>query len=112
MIVGNSVSQPHHRADEKNENSRGNLMPNNKDNQKTGSGSSPESMSGSSNREFEDQGSNPSSGKGQGQHAGSSGQNMEDDDMSTAGGRQGNFSDKDRGDESQWSPGSKQSSDQ
>jgi hypothetical protein len=87
-------------------------MPNNKDNQKTGSGSSQGSMSGSSNRDFENQGSNPSSGKGHGQQAGSSGRTMEDDDMTTAGGRQGNFSDKNRGEESQWSPGSKQSSDQ
>ena len=37
---------------------------------------------------------------------------MEDDEMSTSGGRQGNFSDKDRGSEGQWSPGSSGASDQ
>ncbi len=36
----------------------------------------------------------------------------DNDDVKTAGGRKGNFSDTDREDESQWSPGSTQSSDQ
>jgi len=94
-------------------------MANNSDNQKTGSQGSGSMGSGSSDREFESQGQNPSSGKGgQGQQAGSPNKgtgspgNTEDDDMKTAGGRKGDFSDKDRGSESQWSPGSSQSSDQ
>jgi hypothetical protein len=37
---------------------------------------------------------------------------MEDDDMQTSGGRQGNFSDKNREKEGQWSPGSSGASDQ
>jgi hypothetical protein len=43
----------------------------------------------------------------QGKH----GSKMEDDEMNTSGGRKGNFSDKDRGSEAQWSPGSGRSSD-
>lgn len=73
----------------------------------------------SSGHEFEGQGKNPVSGKGdQGQQAsgfrkgtGSQGK-MEDDEMNTAGGREGQFSDKNRGTEGQWSPGSRQSSDE
>jgi hypothetical protein len=90
---------------------------NNQDNQKSGSQGS---VSGGSDREFESHGQNSGFQKGsQGQQAGSSGHqgsgstgNMDDDDTSTAGGRQGNFSDSDRGKEGQWSPGSTQSSDQ
>lgn len=85
-------------------------MPNNKDDQKSGSQSS---MSNTSDREFESQGKDPSSGKGgEGQQAGGFGkgtgsqENVDDDDTTTAGGREGNFSDKNRDSESQWSPGS------
>lgn len=48
-----------------------------------------------------------------GQHAGdsrgssSSGASVNDDDMTTAGGREGQFSDKERGEDNQWSPGSR-----
>jgi len=88
-------------------------MPNNKDDQKSGSKSS---MGNTSDREFESQGKNPSSGKGApGQQAGSSGKgtgSQDDDEMSTSGGREGNFSDKNRSSEGQWSPGSSGSSDQ
>lgn len=83
-----------------------------KDNQKSGS---KDPMNKTPDREFETQGNNPTSGKG-GQQAGGkqagSQPNFEDDDMSTSGGRKGNFSDKDRESQSQWSPGSSQSSDQ
>ena len=86
-------------------------MPNNKDHTKAGSSS----MGSTTDREFEHQGQDSSSGKDkpgkQGGSFGKSSGNMEDDDMTTAGGRKGNFSDKDRDDESQWSPGSTQSSD-
>ena len=68
----------------------------------------------SSGREFENQGKNPEKGD-QGQQAsgfrkgtGPQGK-MEDDEMNTAGGREGQFSDKNRGTEGQWSPGSRQS---
>ena len=37
---------------------------------------------------------------------------MEDDEMKTSGGRHGNFSDKNRESEEQWSPGSAGASDQ
>jgi hypothetical protein len=91
----------------------------NQDNQKSGSKSSMGSSPGS-DREFESQGKNPGSGKGdQGRQAGTtdrqgsgSQRNMDDDDMNTAGGRQGAFSETDREKEGQWSPGSTQSSDQ
>jgi len=43
----------------------------------------------------------------QGKH----GSKMDDDDKMTSGGRKGNFSDKDRGSDKQWSPGSSGSSD-
>jgi hypothetical protein len=93
-------------------------MPNNKDHQKK-TGSQDPMKSTSSGHEFEGQGKNPVSGKGdQGQQAsgfrkgtGSQGK-MEDDEMNTAGGREGQFSDKNRGTEGQWSPGSRQSSDE
>jgi hypothetical protein len=93
-------------------------MPTNKDNMKSGSrGSmSDTSRTGSSDREFESQGQNQGSkGSSGGQHTGSShgyGKdtgmqgNMDDDEMDTAGGRKGNFSDKNRDSEGQWSPGS------
>jgi hypothetical protein len=90
-------------------------MPNNKDHRKTGSQDPMKSTS--SGREFENQGKNPDKGD-QGQQAsgfrkgtGSQG-NLEDDEMNTAGGREGQFSDKNRGKEGQWSPGSRQSSDE
>jgi hypothetical protein len=73
-------------------------MPNNKDQQKS---SSMGSMDKSSDREFGTQGTQ--------------GSEMDDesmDNMNTSGGRKGNFSDKDRGSEKQWSPGSSGSSDQ
>ena len=90
-------------------------MPNNKDHKKTGSQDPMKNTS--SGREFDGQGKNPGSGKGdQGQQAsgfrkGTQGE-MEDDEMNTAGGREGQFSDKNRGTEGQWSPGSSQSSDE
>ena len=91
-------------------------MPKNKDNKKSGSESS---MGNTPDREFESQGENPSSDKGApGKQAGGfrkgtgSQENMDDDEKSTAGGREGSFSDKDRGSEGQWSPGSSGSSDQ
>jgi hypothetical protein len=71
-------------------------MPDNKD--KKPQSDSKGSMDNKSDREF----------KGQG--TGTPG-NFEDDDM-TAGGREGQFSDKNRDREGQWSPGSSQSSDQ
>jgi len=90
-------------------------MPNNKDNPQGGSKSS---MGNKSDREFEGQGKDKKFGSGQGQQSGNPRQgtgspgNTDDDEMSTAGGREGQFSDKDRDTESQWSPGSTQSSDQ
>ena len=94
-------------------------MPKNKDNHKSGSHGS---MSGTTDREFEGQGKSASSGMGgqPGQKSsntsirgtGSDSKMLEDDEMNTAGGRKGNFSDKDRGSEEQWSPGSSGSSDQ
>lgn len=88
-------------------------MPNKKDNQMSGSKGSPGSTP---DHEFEGQGHNKGyGGGGQGQKAGGSrqgtGSSMEDDDENTAGGRQGQFSDKERGSGSQWSPGSSQESD-
>jgi hypothetical protein len=85
---------------------------NNQDNQMNGSKNS------NSTREFESQGTNPGS---QGEQAGQPGGygrdtgaqgNMDDDDMMTAGGREGKFSESEHGKEGQWSPGSAQSSDQ
>ena len=43
---------------------------------------------------------------------GKQGSEMEADEMNTSGGRKGNFSDKNRENEEQWSPGSSGSSDQ
>jgi len=55
-------------------------------------------------------------GAGMGDHSGkkSAGSNagMEDEEMPTSGGRKGNFSDKNRDSEQQWSPGSSGASDQ
>ena len=70
-------------------------------------------MSGQSDREFENQGNNPTSGRsGQGQQAGGygkgAGSEMDDDEVTTSGGREGNFSDKNRDTEDKWSPGSSQ----
>jgi hypothetical protein len=90
----------------------------NKDNTKH---SSAGSMSGSSDREFEGQGKKKNAGMGgqPGQTSDSiskkgtgSNPGIEEDEMNTAGGRQGNFSDKNRGREDQWSPGSSGASDQ
>lgn len=92
------------------------IMPNNKDNKKSGSTGS---MSNDPNREFEGQGKNKDFGGDQGKKAGSTpkgggshGSSTDDDEMNTAGGRQGQFSDQDRDKQGQWSPGSTQSSDQ
>ncbi len=61
-------------------------------------------MDKKSDSEFESPGQDTSSGKGDlGRKA--------DDETMTSGGRKGNFSDKERDSESQWSPGSSQSSD-
>ena len=84
-------------------------MQNKKDNQMSGSESS---MSTSSNK---DSGMGNQSGKKSGSTSNrgtGSNSGMEDDEMMTSGGRQGNFSDKDRESEEQWSPGSSGSSDQ
>ena len=91
-------------------------MATNKNNPQSGSKGSMES---NPDREFESQGKNKDFGKGEfGQEAGgsrkgtSSPGNMEDDDLNTAGGRKGQFSDSDRGSQGQWSPGADKSSDQ
>ena len=85
-------------------------MQNKKDNQMSGSESS---MSTSSNK---DSGMGNQSGKKSGttsnRGTGSNSGMEDDDEMMTSGGRQGNFSDKDRESEQQWSPGSTGSSDQ
>ena len=89
-------------------------MPNNKDNPQGGSKSS---MGNKSDQEFEGQGKDKKFGGGPGEESGTSRKgtgspgNTDDDEM-TAGGREGQFSDKNRDAESQWSPGSSQSSDQ
>jgi hypothetical protein len=83
-------------------------MGNNKDKMKGGSKDSP--LGNKPDREFETQGTKKSFDK-EGQKAGSPGKSTgspnitEDDDMKTAGGRQGQFSDKDRSSQGQWSPG-------
>ena len=85
-------------------------MPKNKDNPQSCSQSA---TCNKSDHEFEGQGKK-NFGGGQGQQAGGSkkGQgNMEDDEM-TAGGRKGQFSEKDRGSDSQWSPGTSRSTDE
>ena len=90
-------------------------MPTNKDTQKTGSQGS---MGNKSDSEFENKKQNSPSGRsGEGQQAGGYGrdtgmQEDMDDDMTTAGGREGQFSDKNRGSDSQWSPGSSRSTDE
>jgi len=86
-------------------------------NKKESQGGSMGSMGNDQDREFEGQGQDKGYGKSEtGQQAGRGGQgsqgNMEDEDMNTAGGRQGQFSDSEGGREGQWSPGSTQSSDQ
>ncbi len=88
-------------------------MPNNKDNPSSGSQSA---TGDKQDREFENQGKTKGSGgDGQGQQAGGSQKanqgNTKDEEMNTAGGRKGQFSDTDRDSESQWSPGSSQASD-
>ncbi len=89
-------------------------MPNNKDNQKSGSQGS---MSGGSNREFESQGKNMGSGQtqsagGYGKDTGSQENFQDDNEMTTAGGREGQFSDSNRDKEAQWSPGSSRPSEE
>ena len=90
-------------------------MPNNKNNTQSGSKGS---MGNNPDREFESQGKDKDFGtSGHGKETGGSRQgsrmkdNMEDDEITTAGGREGQFSDTEGGSK-QWSPGSKQSSDQ
>ena len=70
-------------------------MPNTKDQEKSGSMGSMDKTSS------HDRGN-------QGKH----GSQMDDDKMNTSGGQKGNFSDKDRGSEKQWSPGSSGAADQ
>lgn len=86
-------------------------MPKNKDNPQSGSQSAAVNKS---DREFEGQGNKKFDGGGQGQQAGGTkkGQGNMDDDEMTAGGRKGQFSEKDRGSDSQWSPGSNRSTDE
>ena len=96
-------------------NFKGENMPNNKDNPQ---GGSKNSMGNKSDREFEGQGKDKKFSGGPGEESGSSPKgtsspgNTDDDEMSTAGGREGQFSDKNRDKDSQWSPGSSQASDQ
>jgi hypothetical protein len=86
-------------------------MATNNDNPK---GGSQRAMGNKPDREFDSQGTNKGFDK-QGQRAGNPGKssgspaNSDDDEMSTAGGRQGQFSDKDRANQGQWSPGSGES---
>ena len=84
-------------------------MPNNKDNPQGGSKSS---MGNKPDREFESQGQDKKFGGEHDKQSKSSQPSTDDDEMSTAGGREGQFSDKNRDKETQWSPGSSQSSDQ
>ena len=89
-------------------------MQNNKDKQKSGKESSMgnPSMDNMSDRDFQSQGQRSGMG-GQDKQTGSSGgygkdtglQGSIDDDAMTAGGREGQFSDKNRESENQWSPG-------
>lgn len=88
-------------------------MANTKDTKTSGSPNpmDKKSMGNESGREFEGQGKNPSTGKGNpGQQAGSSKKDFEDDDM-TSGGREGKFSDTASPDQAKWSPGSSDESD-
>ena len=88
-------------------------MPKNKGNQIDSKGS----MGNQSGSEFDRQGQGSSQSNKGGQQAGSYGKNtgsqssLDDDDLNTAGGREGRFSDSDRSDRDQWSPGSRSSSD-
>jgi hypothetical protein len=77
------------------------------------------SMGHNPDREFVGKDKNKSFDEsGQGREAGAgrkgtgSPSNMEEDDMTTAGGRKGQFSDSERDSKGQWSPGSGQASDQ
>jgi len=89
-------------------------MPSNKDNKKGASRSSmgDSSMDNMSDRDFESQGQGQGrTTGGQGGNSGGYGKdtgmqgNMSDDEMNTAGGREGQFSDKNREGQNQWSPG-------
>ena len=86
-------------------------MATNNDNPKSGSQSA---MGNKTDRDFDSQGMNKGFDK-QGQRAGNPGKstgshsNSDDDEMTTAGGRKGQFSDKDRANQGQWSPGSGES---
>lgn len=81
-------------------------MANNKDTKKS------DTMGNKPDREFEGQGRNQRSGMGthDKQTSGSQG-NFEDNEKTTAGGRQGKFSDSESAGDAQWSPGSNQESD-
>lgn len=91
-------------------------MANNKDKMKSGS----QGSIGNQPDQFEGQGSQKNAGpsgqehkQGSGKHGqqtGGSQGNFDDDDMKTAGGREGKFSDTQSG-SGQWSPGSGQESD-
>ncbi len=87
------------------------IMSNNKDNQNVGSRGAATGSSMDSDRELENQKRNDGSGSsGQGQQAGGSEKDIgskedADDNLNTAGGREGQFSDKDRDSDGQWSPG-------
>ena len=85
-------------------------MADNKNNSQSGSKGSTSGQ----DREFESQGQDKGYGKSETGQQGSSAHSskMEDDEMNTAGGRKGQFSDSERGKEDQWSPGSTQPSDQ
>jgi hypothetical protein len=88
-------------------------MPDNKDMQKSGSRSSEEnsSMDNMSDRDLRSQGLNQPSIKGtpgldsSGGYGKDTGSQEGVDENATAGGRVGQFSDKNRGNEDQWSPG-------
>jgi len=88
-------------------------MPKNKGNQIDSKGS----MGNRSSSEFDRQGQGSSQSNKGGQQAGSYGKNtgsqsnLDDDDLTTSGGREGRFSDKNQSDRGQWSPGSRSSSD-
>ena len=90
-------------------------MADNKNNQNTDSQTL---MGDKSDREFENKKQNLPSGQ-DGKSPQAAGNEKEkrtkgekDDDMTTAGGREGQFSDKDRGKEGQWSPSSSRSADE
>ncbi|HUR99219.1 MAG TPA: hypothetical protein VMZ26_14220 [Pyrinomonadaceae bacterium] len=90
-------------------------MPNNKDNaqREAGSSNGNSPMGNMSGAESEGQDQNQLSGRstqdlqssgGYGKDTGDQG-NMDESGPSTAGGREGHFSDKNRGSQGQWSPG-------